>query len=507
VNLHNALGFWATRWPERRAVRCGEQSITWGELEQRSTELALGLVRAGVNKGDRIGILMRNRIEFVEVLFATFKTGAAVTLLNIRFTARELLYPVLDSGLRLLVTEPEFAATLAEVRRRVADLKVYATGAADGCSGLDELRIAGTRAPPVTVDADDVALISYTSGTTGFPKGAMLSHGNMREAGLAVSLPMGVTFDDRVLVSLPLAYTWGTCVYLQEGLLTGATAIIDNQFTADGLIDLLEQERISLWSTVPHLLEVIADSPRFRSADFSSLRHVSTGNASLHLLHAWQNVGVPITQGYGLTESTGHVTLLFAEDSARKIGSSGRALMHLEIRIIDEHGNAQPPGAPGEIWVKGPTVMKGYLNKPAETAEALVDGWLRTGDIGFCDAQGYLSVIDRQKDMIRSGGLNVYPAELERVLAGIAGLEEFAIIGVPDPRWSEVPMIVAHGSRALDIDGLKHRCLSDLADYKRPRYVLEYGKPLPRTVSGKILKRDLRLEFTAVPPAALALKG
>jgi fatty-acyl-CoA synthase len=506
MNLQSHLRFWATRWPQRLAIECAGRTITWGALDAGSDQIAAGLMRAGVGAGDRVGILMRNRIEFAEVLFGVLKAGAAVTLLNIRFTAKELAYPVVDSGLEVIITEPVFANVLEECLRRVPGLAVFMSEALEGWATLDSLRIGTAAAPDVPVSDDDVALVSYTSGTTGFPKGAMLTHGNLREAGLAVSVPMGVTYEDRLLVSLPLAYTWGTCVYLQEGLLTGATTFVDTTFTADSLIELFERARITLWSTVPRLLELVADHPRFRTADLSSLRHVSTGNASLHLLESWQDVGVPITQGYGLTESTGHATLLFAEDARRKIGSSGRPLMPVRLRIVDGNGAALPAGEPGEIRVKGPTIMRGYLNKPEETAEALVDGWLKTGDVGVLDEEGYLSVIDRHKDMLRSGGLNVYPAEIERVLAGVSGLEDFAVIGVDDERWGEVPMIVAHGSRPLDLEGLKRRLGEELADYKRPRYLMDYGRPLPRTVSGKILKRELRLEFRAAPARARSLK-
>ncbi len=507
VNLYQALRFWATRWPDRVAITCLGQQVRWAELRDRSEQIAAGLHAMGIGKGDRIGILMHNRVEFIELLFAAFRIGASVTLLNIRFTPAEMLYPVTDAGLSLVVADNRLLDALAEVVAQRPDVQIFSTEQVAGYRPLDDLRMQAMDAPDVDVTADDIALICYTSGTTGFPKGAMLSHGNIRESGLACALSSGLTFDDRILVSLPLAYTWGMCQLLREGILMGATTtVIGPTSDPEALIDVLVGERITAWSSVPLLFERIAQSPRFATSDFSNLRHVVTGGASLHLLRAWENVGVPIRQAYGLTETAGHATLLFSDDAERKLGSAGRVLMNMDLRIIDEEGNFLEAGQAGEIVVRGPTVMMGYVNKPEETARTMMGEWLRTGDTGILDEEGFLRVVDRSKDMLKSGGLNVYPAELERVIAGIAGLEEFAIIGVPSSRWGEVPMIVANGTRPVDMAALKARCRAELADYKRPHFLVQHGAPLPRTVSGKILKRDLRKHYDRAPDDALSLK-
>ncbi|MFC4313845.1 class I adenylate-forming enzyme family protein [Steroidobacter flavus] len=507
INLHNMLSFWATRWPQRHAIRCAGRDMTWGELHRRSDEIAAGLHRIGVRHGDRVGILMHNRVEFIESMLGVIKAGGAVTLLNVRFTPREMVYPIVDAGIGVVITEPALADLLSEAEHELPKLRVYAADPIDGCGLLDDLRISGATAPDLQIGSDDVALVCYTSGTTGFPKGAMLTHGNIRESALASNIPSGMTFADRLLVSLPLAYTWASCQYLREAIVTGATAtIIEPRSDVDNLIDLLAGEKITAWSSVPVLFERISNSPRFGSVDFSNLRHAVTGGASLHLLRSWQSLGVPITQAYGLTETAGHVTLLFADDAERKLGTTGRPVMNVDLRIVDEQGAVLEAGQTGEISVRGPTVMKGYLNKPEATATVMEAGWLRTGDMGFFDDEGFLKVVDRSKDMLKSGGLNVYPAELERVLAGVPGLEEFAIIGVRDERWGEVPMIVAHGSRPLDVSKLKECCLRELADYKRPKYVLDHGKPLPRTISGKILKRELRHDYPTAPASATSLR-
>jgi fatty-acyl-CoA synthase len=508
MTLHGVLRFWAQRWPDRLAVRCVGKDVSWGELDRVTDRIAAGLAARGVRRGDRIGVLMHNRIEFVETMLGAFKAGAAVTLLNIRFTAREMLHPITDAAIRIVVTEPRLAPALALAVAEQPELQVITTEPYESWPTFDALRSCAAPAPQVAVGPEDVALICYTSGTTGFPKGAMLTHGGLRESSLGCAIPTGMTFDDRVLVSLPLAYTWGSCQYLREGLAIGATTIIIEPTSDPGeLIDVLERERITAWSAVVVLFERIAQSSRFHSADFSHLREAVTGAASIDLLRTWQQAGVTLTQAYGLTETGGHATLLFREDAERKLGSSGRAIMNMELRVADEGGEALPAGQAGEILLRGPGIMKGYINNPQETAKTMCGDWLRTGDTGVLDEEGFLWVVDRTKDMLKSGGLNVYPAELERVLAGVPGLEEFAVIGVSDSRWGEVPMIVAHAAQALDLALLKQRCREELADYKRPHYLVEHGEPLPRTVSGKILKRDLRALYAAAPDHALRLKG
>ncbi len=506
VNLHSTLEFWAVRWPDRPAIKCGYDSITWGDLDRRSSEIAAGLVQSGVAKGDRIGILMHNRIDFIVTLYAVLKSGASLVLLNVRFTPKEMAYPLTDAGIKVVISESAFQDVLQDTIQEVPDVDVYMIDQTSQFRSYNDLCVVGGKVSNLSIGRDDVALVCYTSGTTGFPKGAMLTHGSIRESGLAGIVSMGITFEDRLMISLPLAYTWGTCQYLREALISGATTILEASFDADHLMDVIEREKITIWASVVVLFEKIANSPRFSGAGLSSLKHAITGNASRHLLKTWRSIGVPITQAYGLTETGGHATILYSEDAETKMGSSGRAVMHSDIKVVDENGKTVAPGQAGEVLIKGPIVMKGYLNKPEETAKTMDGDWLKTGDIGYMDEGGYLSLVDRSKDMLKSGGLNVYPAELERIIAGITGLEEFAIIGVADEQWGEVPMIIYHGTQKLDLAGLKDRIQSDLADFKRPKYVVDYGKPLPRTVSGKILKRDLRLEFKAAPKTAVLLK-
>ena len=509
--LHGVLKFWATRSPDRIALKCLDESLSWAELDTRSDALANGLIEAGIGKGDRVGILMRNRIEFIETLFAIFKVGAAATLLNVRFTASEMCYPIKDAALKLTVSDDELLPLLDRARQESVDMKVFSISGNTNTPALATLRKDSSPLSDQNIDSTDIALICYTSGTTGASKGAMISHGNIWASGLARIIPSGMNFDDCVLVSLPLAYTGGLANYLREGLITGATTIIDPSFNAEVLMSLIEKERVTTWSAVPVILESIMNHPRFAQTDFTSLRHLVAAGASVsqHLLETWQGIGVNIMQGYGLTEASGgFVTILYGDQALQKRGFAGRPVMHTAVRIVDEEtGEPVEVGQPGEILVKGPTVMKGYLNKPAETDNSFYGQWLRTGDVGFLDEEGFLKIVDRSKDMLISGGLNVYPAELETVLAGITGLEEFAIIGVADAKWGEIPMIVCNSSNPVDLATLGQLIASCLADYKRPRYLVSHGEPLPRTFSGKILKRKLREQYPTVPTNAVDLKA
>ena len=507
-NLIQNLLFWARTTPGKTAIDVDGARLSYAELDRRSDEMAAGLAALGIGKGDRVGILMRNRVEFAEAMYAIMKAGAAIVLLNIRYTPAEIRHPITDAGLTAILTESALLPLVADAPAYAPGLRLFSADPADGAAPLEELRRKGAARPDIDIDGADIALVSYTSGTTGVPKGAMLSHGAIYAAGAARACFVGHSFRERMLLPMPLAYTAGAVFFMRDGVNAGCTTWFLRQPTGEAMLGLIERERITSVQGVTVLFEAMLQSPRFASTDLSSLTHALTGGAMVtrHLLEAWQARGVQLVQGYGQTESAGsHIAILAGEDAKRKMGFCGRPMPNLDLRIVDGEGNALPPGTPGEIWVRGSSIMTGYLNRPEETAAALAGGWLHTGDIGLLDAEGYLKILDRTKDMLISGGLNVYPAEIEKVLGDVPGLEEFCIIGVPDPRWGEVPMIVASGSAPVDMDRLLLRCRQELADYKRPRYLVRHADPMPRTLSGKITKGVLRALYCEVPEDAVLL--
>lgn len=507
-HFSDLLRFWARRRPDALAVRFAEREYTWAGLDRATDELAAGLHRAGLRPGDVLGILMTNRIQFVEALHAAFRVGAVVELLNIRSTPSEMEHPVRDARARMVVTEPALVPLLSRVRATMPDLTVLTTEPVEGCTPLDDLRVFGERPPERRTDPEETALLAYTSGTTGVPKGAMLPHRAIIANATARAVADALTWQDRVLIIIPMAFTGGTSSYLRESVTTGAPAIVQGTFDPPRVLELLEDERITVCSAVPVVWEGVLALPGLADADLSALRAGIGAGAPmpLEVIRAWQRLGVGMRQGYGQTEfAGGYATLLYEDEAADHVGSVGRVVMHHELRVVDAEDADVPVGEPGQVLLRGASVMTGYWGRPEATAETLAGGWLHTGDIGRLDDDGFLTLVDRAKDMLISGGLNVYPAEIETVLAGRPGLEECAVVGVPHPRWGEVPMLVVPDLSQVDVDELGAHVSTVLADYRRPKWIVGTGAPLPRTLGGKLLKREIRASYPEVPPEAVPL--
>lgn len=500
-NLTSIGRHWARWQPQQVVLRFDGDSTTWQELHERTGALAAGLAERDVSHGDRVAILMGNRPEWIEVALAALRLGAVVVPLNVRFTAPEIAFVVGNAGCRLAVTEDALADGLAAARQADPGLQVVTAEA------LDALRIDGPQ-PEARTSADDPAFLCYTSGTTGDPKGAVLTHGawNAASQGWAQAIQLGV--EDRVYLPFPLAFTGGLAVLLFT-YWAGARLVLDGSFDAGRTIELFEEERLTALLAVPVIIRQLVDHPRFDGADLTSWRIACSGGAAVppSLIAAVQARGVPMLQGYSLTESSGATTILPGHDATRKLGSAGLPILHSDVRVVDEGGAPCPPGVVGEISVRGSQIMAGYWADPDATAAALVDGWLLTGDLGHLDDEGYLFVVDRAKDMLISGGLNVYPAEIERVLAPLPGMVEVAVIGVADARWGEAPAVIAVAAAgSVDGDGVLAACRSVLADYKLPRYLVVREEPLPRNMSGKVLKRVLRDEYADLTGTAAPIR-
>ena len=465
--------------PDGTAVSDGTGALTNAQLLGRIRAATRHLRDLGVRPGDVVALELGNRAEFVVLLFAVWRAGAAVTPINPSLTAPEVDRQLEDSGARVLVTERQDTE-----RPGITTLDVAAL-----CNSLDWEDL------PVPPDPSALALLIYTSGTTGVPKGVMLDHANL-DAMVAMGRDaLAIGPADRCLLILPLFHVNGIVVSVLTPLLAGASVIIAERFNPHSFFDAVEHHRPTYFSAVPTIYSMLAALPDDITPDTSSVRFAVCGAApaSAELLDRFETrYGFPLIEGYGLSEGT-CATTLNPIDGPRRAGTVGVVLPGQEVRILDTNGNALPAGLDGEVVVRGPNVMRGYLGRPDETAQVLVDGWLRTGDVGHFDSDGYLTLVGRSKDMIIRGGENIYPKEIEDVLASAPTVLEAAVIGVPDVTWGErvVAYVQPKPDRTVDLDDLKARCTRSLSGYKRPTEVI-VTDAIPKNAVGKLDKPALR---------------
>ena len=488
--------------------------FTFAELNGRANRVANGLLDSGIRPGDRVTTLLKNSIEFVETYFAIAKIGAVMVPINWRLVAGEISYILQNSGAKALVYDSDFDATVNSlqggaqgelpveqwIRRENSD-----TGTPDWAIDYDTFAASfPTQEPPVGAWDDDNLFIMYTSGTTGRPKGVVHSHNGMLWSQLTSMSTSDMRDGDRWLLALPMFHVG--CLSPTSLLVhRGGAGIIMRELEVGAMFRCIEQEKVTIFMAVPALLQFMLAAPEREQCDISSVRWIATGAAPVpvSLLHEYEALGISIFQAYGLTESCGPGTLLLPEDGEGKVGSCGRPQMHTEINIIDSDGNTIPMGSDqaGELLVGGRHLMKEYWNNPQATAETLIDGWLHTGDICTWDAEGFVTICDRMKDMIISGGENIYPAELENILAACPEVQEAAVIGVASQKWGETPLalIVPAAGTAPTAESLKAYCKENLAGYKVPQ-LYELVDTLPRNPSGKLLKPELRKQFPGPAP-------
>lgn len=494
-------------WPRRRARNRARQPAlvygagtwTYADLAGRVARLAYGLRDLGIGPGDRVAYLGRNHPALLETLFATASLGAVFVPLNARLAVPELAYIVGDAGPRVLVHGAEHAATAAELRPGTP--LVHLVGV-DGDGG-DQRYADLLDGPPREIDEEvapgDLCMIMYTSGTTGRPKGAALTHANVTWNALNVLADVDLRADEVTLVTAPLFHTAALNMTCLPTLMKGGRVVIAPGFDVDATFDLIAAHRVTFAFGVPAMFNALAASPRWAGADLSSLRVLECGGAPVPeaTIRTYAARGLTFLQGYGMTEAAPGALFLTRGDALRKAGTAGTAQFFTDVRVVDPGGppsSEVAPGEPGEIVVSGPNVMSGYWHLPDATAEVLTgDGWFRTGDVGVPDAEGYVRIADRIKDMFISGGENVYPAEVENALYDHPGVAECAVIGVPDERWGEVGLayVVTRDGAAVDTADLLAYVRERLARYKVPKSV-EFLESLPRTPSGKIVKSDLR---------------
>lgn len=493
--------------PERVALRGAGEPWSYRSLRDRARVVGGALLRAGVSAGDRVLFVAPSVPEFVAVYYGIHAAGAIAVTANTMSTTPELEYIGADAGVKLVIgwTGVEAAPQAAAANLGVAYWPLR--------GGL-----AGTGAPDPLIEPypsadDDTAAILYTSGTTGRPKGAELTHGNLI-AGASIFVEVhGLTPDDRLGTALPLFHAYGQVCVMATALCAGSSLSLLAQFDAESMVAMLRRDELTFLAGVPTMwngmLHASGDS---NPSDFTSLRIAASGGAALpvEVSRAFEDrFGCRILEGYGLTESTA-AALFHGPDRPRKAGSVGVALPRCEVHIRDEHGVELPPDDVGELYFRGPVVMKGYWNRPEETAEVLHDGWLRTGDLGLKDVDGDVRIVGRQKDLVIRGGYNVYPLEVEEVLYQHPDIVEAAVIGIPDEHYGEevAAIVVLRGGVQPDTPALRDWAKERLSAYKVP-HVIVYVQELPKGATGKVLKRAIDRDSirAAAEPAVTTVEG
>jgi long-chain acyl-CoA synthetase len=513
ANLASILAESASRFPGKPGVTIGDRSLDYATLDDLSRRFAGALGGLGVRRGDHVALLLPNVPHFTVAYFGCHYAAAPVVPLNVLLSVDELAYQLTDSGAAALVVAEDFADRAAEALARVpgtrhlivARADLADLSAPDSAHNLTALVIGSDPVDGVpTTAADDTAVILYTSGTTGRPKGAELTHANVlsnvETCGRRV-FPLG---DDTVaLVALPLFHAFGQTVMHNAVLRAGGELVLMPRWDPGTALDLIERHRVTFFGGVPTMYVTLLRHPRAGEADVSSLRICVSGGAPLPaevMAAVDERFGADVLEGYGLSE-TSPVVAFNPPGRPKRPGSVGLPIPGVEVQLVDEDGRVvTEPDTPGEIWVRGPNVMKGYLGNPEAAAEAITDGWFHTGDVGTRDTDGYYRVVDRKKDMILRGGFNVYPREVEDVLCGHPDVVEAAVVGAADDRYGEevVALVVLRpGASATGAD-LKAWCRERLASYKYPRRV-EVVESLPHGPTGKVLKRELRRAPEGLP--------
>ena len=484
--------------------------LTFGELHERTSKLGNALLSAGIQKGERVGLLIMNSAEFVESYFALATIGAVIVPLNWRLVPDELEFILKDSGTRRLIYGEEFVETVAELHARGDKtdiehwLQVEGEQAIAGfAESYNAFRDAGDATPPpLGASNDDMLYIMYTSGTTGLPKGVVHTHNTSMWGVLTIAATGDYHADDIFISPLPMFHV-GALTPLTVNIYRGVTSVVMRSFDPQKAWQLIEQENVTTGLMVPAMLNFMLQVQTPPADAFAQLRWLMTGAAPvpISLVRAYGELGIRVLEVYGLTETCGPACLMDSANATKKPGSTGQSFYFTEVKIADDSGTEMALGEAGEVWVRGAHIMQEYWNRPDATAETLVDGWLRTGDVAVMDADGYVFIQDRIKDMIISGGENVYPAELENILMSHPDVAEAAVIGQESAKWGESPLaiLVRTNSELTQADVLQF-CEGKLAPFKRPQAV-EFIDEIPRNPSGKILKRILREQFPG--PAAI----
>ncbi|MEM9593918.1 MAG: AMP-binding protein [Acidobacteriota bacterium] len=504
----DVLGHRARMTPDATALVVVEPELrlTFAELDARAERCArLWTETLGLEKGDRVGILAHNRVEYLEAFFAAGKTGIVLVTLGTRLTTPELGHVVGDCGPKALMVDGALVSTASPLRDRIEHWIDLDRPSAAGEHAVD-YRVATAaldgapewRATPC--DGEDVYCLLYTSGTTGKPKGVMIPHRQVIWNGFVTACGWQLRSDDVTPIFTPLYHAGGLFAFMVPMVMAGGTVVLHGGFDAAEVWRTFELEGCTVALGVPTIWKLLLEAPEIEEVDLSRVRWLISGGVPLpaYVVEAYQRRGIPFKQGFGMTEAGVNCFAMTVEDSVRKPGSIGRPLMFTEARLVDDDGADVRDDEVGELWLRGPHVCLGYWNNEGATADAFAPGgWLRTGDQARRDADGFFYVAGRRKDMLISGGVNVYPAEIEAVLVRHPGVEDSAVVGVPDSRWGEagIAFVVRRaggdGTEEVDANALAAFLGEHLARYKIPKD-FRFVDALPRTPYGKVVKGQLR---------------
>jgi len=495
MNSSNLLARNARKYPMSEAVVCQGRRVTYRDLDEQVTRLSHALLEQGVRQGDKVIIFMPNVVEFVVSYFAIQRIGAIVVPVNAKFTLQEVEYVAQHADAKAILVHEAIFAAVENIT--VIPLKIKTGQEQAGWLNYETLiQHASIQTIDCQLNEDDVSTILYTSGTTGKPKGVLFSYRNILTVAQMIAVEMEVKPESRILLMMPLTHSAPLHLFLMVGVFVGSTNVLTPTFTPDLFIDSIEQERTTHFFGAPVAYLLTAQLPRLQTTDLSSMKWWAYGGAPLsqnevrRLQKAFRTEN--LTCVYGLTEAGPNGSILFGEEHATKAGSVGRrAPLGAELRIINDNGEDVGVGDVGEIVIFGEGNMLGYYKDDTATKAAFIDGWLKTGDLARLDEDGYIWIVDRKKDVIFSGGVNVYPKEIEDSMLSYEGIFEVAVIGVPHPEWGETVKAVYAAKTEIDEEELKTYLEEHLAKYKVPR-IFERVKALPRNASGKILKQSLK---------------
>lgn len=490
----------AFKHPDREAIVSEAGRWSYAQWEANANKRAWALSKQGINKGDHVATIFLNGNEVLETYLALMKLGAVIVPLNVRFSPKELHYIVDHSDASALILSHEFESAIREIKQDLPKVKRYFMSGGEASRdmvALEEIyQGESDQEPSVEIEEEDIATILYTAGTTGRPKGVLLSHRNCMWGAVNCACDLDLQPGYRVLMVFPL-YHAAAFMILVYDLFVGCTNVTMRSFEPKRVMELIEEERINRMTFPPTVWNFILQLPDLDQYDTQTVRSLSSGAESMpletkkKLLAFFPNAGLGDT--YGMTETSATITTLNPKDVLRKMASVGKPFVNVEIRLVDDRDQDVPVGQVGEILARGPSIMVGYYKDPEATSQTLKGGWLHTGDLGRLDEEGFLYIVDRKKDMIITGGENIYPREIEEVLYTHPKILEAAVIGLPDPTWGEsIHAVVAlKQGEALAEQEVIDYCKAHIASFKKPRSV-EFVDRLPRSPAGKVLKRLLK---------------